>query len=335
MKKLLVLTLVLVAASTANAQLNLFYDVRPTLAAIDTPAAPFIYSASLSPYIAYGIGQVYPLQNTGHRGDGQNVYVCPKMHDVTDYIGTGLPDGVDEHISTLNPAYDWSQADAYLYAAFTGNATEVVSSIGIDATLPAAAFTPGTTFWLQSAVTTAVNAATLWDGTSITGGNAATSMKFVQVPVAAGPAYDAAAGINTTNNVAQIAQLHLVAEYKVANETPGVYNLFLSENALKITRVANPGPAAALPFNFGYAAGAPEPGTSNATPDLVVTVVRKGDFDYDGAAATGLDDYAYYGIGADSTLVNPVESWLGDMDADGSPCTGLDDYDYYKHANIP
>ena len=95
------------------------------------------------------------------------------------------------------------------------------------------------------------------------------------------------------------------------------------------------GPAAALPFNFGYAAGVPEPGTSNATPDLVVTVVRKGDFDWDGAAATGVDDYAYYSIGADPTLVNPVEFWLGDFDLDGAAFTGLDDYDYYKHANVP
>lgn len=355
MRKMLALTLVLVAASTVNAQLNIWYDVRPDLAAIDNPAGtPWVNTGSLSPYIGSAVGQVYPLQNIanpGGRGDGQMVWISPKLHDVCDYTGLGLPDGLDEHwiSAELGETIDWSTNSFSMWAEFIGTGNEVVSSIGVDANIPAAAFAGAVdgVYHLTAAVTTIENAS-LWSGYAIGGGNASTSIKMVQVPVIAGtpnPTYDATAGIHAGSPTTKIATVAVTSDYRNGAEggrfdLPTTYGLFLSQNSLLITKVANPGPAGALAYNFGYAGGLPEDGTNNQSADMVINVVRKGDFDLDGAAATGIDDYAYYGIAANfnGSNCNPYEMWLGDFypaSIDGGPATGIDDYEYFKHSYIP
>jgi hypothetical protein len=333
--------------------LNLFYDVRPTIAEIDSPAPPYTNSASLSIYAPY-IGKPYPLANGGGRGDGQFVFVSPQLEDVSNYYGTGT-DGIDENIAILNPAYDYSQNDFYLYAEFLGTAGEIASSVGVTQSIPAAAFTGGNGFYLASAAATPMTA-TLWDGTNFAGSNASISMKMVQVPVTAGPAFDNDAAYLNPGDTEQVAKVHIQAEYRLT-ETAPYYNggdvadirnyslgVKLAVNELLVTRVSYPTAAAVLPVYLGYDnAGALElwgNGTSttgtNPTDDMSIIVVRKGDYDFDGGAASGVDDYAYYSIGADPTNVNPLEWWLGDFDGFGDgPNTGLDDVDYFRHANIP
>lgn len=332
MRKVALAMLAVVALTTvASAQLNLFYDVRSNIAVIDAPAAPFIYSASLSPWWP-DIGRNYPLYGTplGGRGDGQNIYVSPFMPDTTDWTGTGAPDGVPESTSFIDPSYDHSVGAFYLYAAYAGPAdpTKVVSSIGVVQSIPGA-FASATNFYLASATTTLVNP-TLWDGTAVTGSNASTSLKMVQVPVMAGPAFDPGVGIKP-GQTWQIAKVDIVGASKTPGMGVGIYNVNLSENALLITNVISGGGGGALAYTFGYAAGVPDTGSA---PDMVITVVRKGDFDFDGYAATGVDDFAYYPIGADPSLINPVEFWLGDFDGDGFTFTGVDDFQYLQESNV-
>jgi hypothetical protein len=346
MKKMLALTLVLVAASTVNAQLNLFYDVRSVddftvPNAIDNPAGtPYVNSASLATYAPYGIGQNYLLQSGGARGDGQMIWVSPKITDVTDYTGFGGPDLQDEHLYSWDANLDYSKGAFYLYGQFIAGGNEVVSSIGVDQNIPAAAVVDNDlNFYLLGATTTIENA-TLWDGYNFSGSNASTSLKMVQVPVIPGtpnPTYDATAGLHGTQKLAKVAIEGAFKEGAVNNTAYAQYDLFLAQNSLLITQVAYPGPAGALVYNFGYAGGSPEDGTANLTADMVIIEVRKGDFDLDGAAATGIDDLAYYDIASfyNGTNVNPYELYLGDFDGDGAPCSGIDDGEYYKHANVP
>jgi hypothetical protein len=328
-----------VTAVSADA-LNLFYDVRPTIAEIDSPVAPYIYSASLCPY-APSIGYNYDLYASGGRGDGQMVWVCPKIEDTTDWTGFGAPDLVEEHISTINPSYDWSQADFYLYAEFQGTAGQIVSSIGVSQTIPAAAFAAGGGFYLESANATPMTT-TLWDGTNFAGSDAAISMKMVQVPVTAGPAFDNDAAYLNPGDTEQIAKIHLQAAYRNGETVAASYGAKLAVNELLVTRVSYPTAAAVLPVYMGYNAGSLElwgNGTSqigtNPSDDMVIKVVRKGDFDFNGTAADAIDDYAYWAISPDPTMCNPFEFWIGDMDLDGMTCSSLDDFDYIKHSFIP
>ena len=347
------LLLVACVTSVASAQLNLFYDVRADKAEILAPAAPYTNTLSLSPYGPSGIGQNYPLANGGGKGDHAIVYVCPKMADTTDYTGFGAPDGVPESSYSWDANVDWTVADIYLYAEFHG-AAQVVSSIGVTQDIPAAAFVaaPDTAF-LES-VTAAPQNASLWDGTNFTGSNAAIKMKMVKVPVAGSPpAFNAAAGIHD-GSFEQIAKVHVASALRQlsggGSPIPvATYGAKLSVNELLCTKVQYPGSAGALPMNLGYVGGAPEAatgtgsvlGATSATDDFSVTIVRKGDYDFDGAAATSIDDFAYFGIAlnwnglpAPDTNINRVELYLSDFDGDGSPATALDDGEYFKHNTI-
>lgn len=357
MKRGLVFALacVTVAALTTgvNAQLNMFYDVRGNIADIDAGNPPiFANTASLAGYFPYQ-GYEMAVQNGGMRGDGEMVFLSPKIHDVTDYTGIGPPDGVDEHIDLFYGG-DFSVATIYLYAEFVGTAGEVVSSIGVDQDIDAAAFADdGSHYYLLGATTTIQNTG-LWDGhlPDPSGSGASVPIKLVQVPVTdpgGGPVFDATAGIGpgTTH---QIAQLDLEGEYRPgsATGTPQSYDLFLGVNNLLCTRVSDPGPAPLLNVNFGYdGAGSPEAGgsgedeaTTSPTTDVVIRVQTKGDYDSDGRV-TSIDDFAYYDMSGNwngdpvNTNMNRYELYLSDFDLDGSPATALDDFQYYQYANLP
>jgi hypothetical protein len=345
------LLLVACVTSVASAQLNLFYDVRDNTADILSPAPPYTASASLATYFPYGIGQEYPLFNGGGKGDGQRIFLSPQIEDVTDYTGFGAPDGIPESVYSsyiympdpANPKYDWSLGDFYLYAEFAG-AAKVVSSIGATQDIPAAAFAVGGGMYLASA-TAAVENASLWDGTNFTGSGTSIKIKAVKVPVAGSPpAFDALAGLHN-GSFEKIAKVHVQSSVRNGESAVGNWGVKLSVNELLCTQVQYPGSAGALALNLGYAAGAPEAasgsgsvlGATSATDDMVITVVRKGDFDVDGVAATGSDDFAYYDIALyyDGTNCNRFETYLADFDMDGIPATGSDDAEYYKHAAVP
>jgi len=330
-------------ASVVNADsLTLFYDARSTAAAINTPAPPYTNSASLCLYAPYGIGQNYPLYATGHAGDGQMVWVSPKIGDLVNYYGQTIPDGIPDEQCVWNN-YNYSLNSFYLYANFVGQAGAVISSIGVDQAIPGA-FSAGADpqFFLQSATTTLVNTS-LWSpsGTSVTGNNALTTLKMVQVPVkagTAGPEFDTTVGLRANSGITQIAKVDLVGAMRPHRTVPppakvGIYNVSLTENALKVTSCAAVAPPALTKY-FGYWHGAPDTGSN---PDMVIYVVCKGDFDLDGTGATTLDNFAYYDISAYATQTNfnPFEQWLGDFDGDGQPATTIDNIDYFRYANIP
>jgi hypothetical protein len=344
------LLLVACVTSVASAQLNLFYDTRATTADILSPAPPYTASASLATYFPYGIGQEYPLFNGGGKGDSQRIFLSPQIEDVTDYTGFGSPDGIPESIYSwyaympdpANPKYDWSQGDFYLYAEFAG-VGQVVSSIGVTQDI-AGAFVGGSGMYLASASATAENGG-LWDGTNFTGSNASINMKMVKVPVAGSPpAFNATAGLHN-GSFEKIAKVHVQSSVRNGESAVANWGVKLSVNELLCTRVQYPGSAGALPMYFGYVGGAPEAasgsgsvqGASSATDDMTITVIRKGDFDADGVAATGSDDFAYYDIALyyDGTNCNQFEQYLADFDLDGIPSTGSDDGEYYKHAAVP
>ena len=330
----------LIASSSAvSAQLTLWYDVRSSLAVIDTPVPPHTNSASLStrfpPY-----GQGYPLCNGGGRGDGQVIYLSPKIHDMTDYTGYGPPDGIDEHISMSG--CDWSQGDFYLYATFDGDPNEVISTLGVTQEIPSTAFASGVKKYFLQSVTTTLQNTWLWDGYLITGSNATTNYRLAQIPAGGNPpVFDPNQGLGD-GDTEQIARIHVETAYRLgAGPFPvATYGVKLKVNDLLCTRVSDPGPAAVLPVNFGYAANcSPEAGgpgnvagTTSPTDDMVIMVVCKGDFDLDGQPATALDDLAYIDIATyyNGTNCNPFELYLADFDCDGVPATPLDDFEYYK-----
>jgi len=350
-KMLLGLVLVACVASVANAQLNLFYDVRADKAEILAPAKPYTNINSLSPYIGSAIGQVYPLDNNGGKGDHAIVYICPKMADTTDYSGFGPADGIPESSYSWDANIDWTVADIYLYAEFHG-ASQVVSSIGVNQLIDANAFTVADDKAYLETVTASIENGSLWSGHYFTGSNDSVSLKFVNVPVTTGspPTFDAAAGIHD-GSFEQIAKIHIGSGLRQlsgggAPVPVATYGAKLAVNELLCTKVQYPGTAGDLPLNLGYLGGAPEAatasgsvqGATSATDDFTVVIARKGDFDFDGAAATSIDDFAYYGIAlnwnglpAPDTNINRVELYLADFDLDGSPATSLDDGEYYKH----
>jgi hypothetical protein len=348
-KMLLGLALVACLASVANAQLNLFYDARATTAEIVTPVAPYTNSASLSYYAYAGIGQNYPLANGGGKGDGQMIWVSPQIHDIVDAYGQPTPDGYDENFYSWSyGALDYSRGSFYLYADYSADAGNVVSSIGLAQNIPAAGFSANGSFFLESAATTATaENLDLWSGYYINGSNDSTSLKFVQVPVTTGtpPAFDAAAGI-VPGSLAQIAKVDVRGAYRVRlEEKVKTYGVKLAVNELLCTQVKYPGTAGDLTVKLGYANGVPEAagsgstqGVTSATDDMTMYVVRKGDFDLDGAAATGIDSLAWFDIVKNSNFAdpnwNPFEQWLGDFDGDGVPCTGIDWGEYSKQFNV-
>lgn len=355
----LVLSLVLVGMVTtvASAQLTLFYDVRQK-ADIVTPKAPYLASDSLCRYVSVGYGQNYPLHNAGHEGDGQQVWVSPYMKDFTDYTGFGGPDSRPESMHSFYDGVDYAQADFYLYAKYAGPTDYVVSSIGVtqEVVQGAAAFTqssPGK-FYIGSLTTTVANN-TLWDGYNFVGSNASTKLKEVQVPVTgtSTPAYDAGAGIGP-GYFDKIATLHVQGGPMDYGKVPHAanYGLKLKVNELLCTQVTRPPASApALVVKFGYwlngstweaetasGTGSVENATTT-TEDMVITVIQKGDFDFNGLACNSYDDLAYYDIALfySSTLknCNPYEMWLADFDNNGIPANSNDDFEYYKHAAFP
>lgn len=349
-KFLLALALVAIATTAANAQLNLFYDVREKTDIL-TPAAPYLASDSLCTYVAYGYGQNYPLYNSGGRGDGQTVWISPWMKDFCDYTGNPLyPDGIPENEHSFYAGIDWSKADFNLYAEYAAPAGTVVSSIGVTQEIPAAAFTANAgDFYLESVSVTPQNT-TMWDGYNFVGADDSISMKMVQVPVAAGPVFDTDAAFLNPGDFEKIATFEVQAAEMAYGEDPEVksYEVTLKVNELLCTHVAYPTPAGNLSMNLGYYQGAEDPLTggntgsdlnaTSANADMIITVVQKGDFDLDGAACTANDDFAYYDIvtfynGVDNC--NAFEMYLADFDLDGLPATGIDDYEYYKHATFP
>jgi len=351
-KFLLALALVAVATTAANAQLNLFYDVRATAAEIAAPAAPYTNSASLDDVYYYG--QSYPLYNGGGRGDGQVIYLSPKLADVVYYTGFPPTDGRDEHWNVMEsgqPDVDWSQGDFYLYAEYVSAAGPVISSIGVTQEIDPDAFVAADDKFYLDSLTVTPETPTLWDGTNFTGSDASISMKAVQVPVAAGPVFDNSAAYLNPGDFEQIASFHVETGYRTGSGLvpPTTYSLKLKVNELLCTQVAYPTAAGNLAMNMGYAAGSLDPllggqtGSDNnatsAADDMLITIWRKGDLDGDGTQCTGIDDLAYYtialkwnGLPPPDTNINPLEQYLTDFDVDGSPATGVDDMDYYKHA---
>lgn len=353
-KYVLALALVGICATAASADLDLFYDVRATIGDIDAPSAPYTNSLSVSPYIGSYIGQNYPLQNGGARGDGERVYVSPKVRDYTNpyTLLANDTDGIPEHQFPFDTSIDYSLASINLYASFSGNAGEVISSIGADQDVSADGANTAASF-AQPTVTTEIVNTGLWDGwlPAAPAAGGSTAIKLVQVPVIAGPAFDATVGIGN-GDTELIATVNLEGQVRPDSEPDGVddpgavglYNVFLSVNNLLCTRVADGG-AADVVVNFGYdGAGSPEAGgsgtvdnTTSPTADAVITVIRKGDLDYDGFAATGVDDFVYYAInaseGSNPGAIHPAEVWLSDFDADGFPATGTDDFGYFV-ANV-
>lgn len=331
----------LALASTADGQLTLWYDVRPTLSEIDAPVPPYTNSASLSTHFP-PCGQAYPLCNGGGRGDGQIIYLSPKIPDVTDYTGYGPPDGVPEHINSLYTACDWSRGDFHLYAEFIGTPGEVISTLGVTQEIPSTAFVSGVKKYFLQGVTTTLRNTWLWDSYSITGSDATTDYRLIQIPVSGNPpVFDPNQGLGA-GETERIAQIHVETAYRMgAGPFPvAAYGVKLKVNDLLCTRVSDPGPAPDLPVNFGYDAncaaelGGPGnvQGTTSPTDDMVIMVVCKGDFDLDGQPATPLDDLAYFDIITyyNGTNCNPFELYLADFDCDGVPATGMDDLEYYK-----
>lgn len=327
------LLLVACVTSVASAQLTLWYDVRPTIAEINTPAIPYTnwHSAAPDPYPSYGIGVNYPLYNSGGRGDGQILYISPKMADVVDYLGNPPGDGIDEHLCDIcGPGVDYSVGDFYLYASYAAPAGKVVSSIGVTQDIPAAAFTAGD--MKLASVTAAAQNTGLWSGTNFTGSNASISLKMVQVPVAGSPpAFNAGAGI-IPGATDQIAKFHVDTAYSSTSALPVGYGVKLAVNALLVTQVQYPGAAGDLAVNFGYVAGAAEAatgtgsvqGATSATDDFTIQVQRKGDYNANGTI-DGDDLTAYLFVTSyDMNMVNPAELYLSDFNLNGTPADGDD-----------
>jgi len=325
------------AASGQTSELNLFYDVRPSAAEILTPAPPYIYSASLSPYVSYGIGQEYPLSNGGGRGDEQMVFLSPKLEDVTDYTGFGQPDGLDEHFFSWDEDVDWSKGVFYLYAEYEALQDFVATGIGVDQAVPSGAFATGNGFYLRSVVTTLENTS-IWDASEVTGGNALTRLKMVKVPLEGSPpVFDSDAGIGP-GDLVQVAKVTVESEYRNGETAVASWGVKLTVNGFLCSQF-HPTDPNDVTVNFGYVSGSAElggpgsqEGTTSTEPDMVIMVVRKGDFNLNGVACDGDDLIAYYAIGAYPSQCNPFELYLADFDDDGHGATSIDDFDYYKHA---
>jgi hypothetical protein len=304
MKKLIAIALVSVAfVGTANAgDLDLYFDVRDA-GAIMSPAAPYTNSATI---LAPGVA--YPLDNAGGKGDGDILYVSPKLAG-------------NAHIEPVS-TFDSSFASINLYADFNGNAGEVVSSIGANVDLAAsgdyslddASFTINPANWSPS-------------GTLSTVTTAGGSLKAVQVPVDAGPVFNPLAGINGTNNeLVAVGTMDVEGAARAGVGAIGVVEVRLSVNNLLCTRVADPGPAGAMTVSFGYDAGAPEAAVDGSTDgagvggaaDAVIKVVMKGDFDEDGST-TFIDLNIFLAAlgNPGGAGLNPSDRWKGDFDNDG------------------
>jgi hypothetical protein len=95
------------------------------------------------------------------------------------------------------------------------------------------------------------------------------------------------------------------------------------------------GATGVLSVSFGYAGGRPEAGgpgsvvgTTIAAADMIIHVLRAGDFDRDGAAATSIDTIVACDIvrflDPNNPNCDPFELWLSDFDNDGVPFTTID-----------
>lgn len=262
------------SATIANAQMNasFFLDARDSIAAIDTPV-------NLSGYLNE--------PNGGGRGDGQTVYIAPKV--------AGLE---------VQGANNTSTATMTLYVDVSnGGAGEVLAAVGLDmAIAPSAA---NERELLSASVTIHNSVAEVgggltnapWNDTaeSTAFTTAGGGIKAVRVPVedlGGGPMFNAALGI-TNGNGYRLATVDLEADTcgTAGRGCQPSLDVFLSVNNLLVTAVSNPGPSAAVTLDLGYTGGAAEGATANgstegatsATADAVIVIKPKGDFNNDGA----------------------------------------------------
>jgi hypothetical protein len=352
MRKLTILAAgvaVALAASTARAQNNglvVWFDVRPTAAAITAPVAPYTLGTSTLANVGKKLVPNITPGNAGRAGDAAILFLSPELPLRADT-------GAGAHCTKkgANPFVNNSQQNLYAYMTVGDRAAgidEVIGALGLDIDIvKGGAAAEGT---VLEGVTYAANAA-LWDGenSSVTdnggGVDFTIATKAVRVPVAAGPVFDATGATPGTHQVATIG-LNAGDWDKVnALATPQADNTWTVRNTvnnLLVTRVYNgAGPTPELP-DFGYvttpaeynqppalnayttgtdeeAAGGDGStvGTTSTQADALIIVIPKGDFSNDNAV-TAADIGGMNAAIAAGVAARQREVYLGDYNVSNS-----------------
>jgi hypothetical protein len=339
---------VALAASTARAQgtnngLAVWYDVRPTSAAILAPVAPFTNGTSVNNGAKTNTVFQVNAGNLGRAGDAAILFMSPELPISP---ATTLPGQYTKSkLETRNNA----EKNLYKYMTVGDRAAgidEVVGALGLNIDIvKGGAAGEGA---ILDGVTYAANAA-LWDGenSSVTdnGGGIDWTIetKAVRVPVAAGPVFDAT---GATPGVHQVATIGINAsDWDKANAVPAnssadnTWTVHDSVNNLLVTRVYNgAGPTPEMP-DFGYvttSAGAPPVfttgtdeeaaggdgntvGTTSVQADATIIVLPIGDFNNNnGVSALDIAGFnTAVAAGAAGTL-RQRELYLGNFNNDAT-----------------
>lgn len=312
------------SASIAKADMtaNFFLDARDNFAQIFTPTA--------SP-----VGGYANNANSGVRGDGQTIYVAPKVGGAEIDPNTGI----DTSLATMTLYVDVDSADSNEVLAAVGLDMSIAASDSDERQLAGASVAiHNTAAEVESGIPGFTNlSGAPWNQVaestpfSTTGGG----IKMVRIPVEddgnGGAMFNAGLGVTNNDSYAyRLATVTIEADTCGAQDRgcQPALDVYLSVNNLLVTSVsssATPGPVA---LGLGYNGVNPDPalngdtgsdaGATSALPDAVIIIKPKGDFDNDG----DFDGFDLSGIlpaigDSGNGLLNQREVFTGDFNGDG------------------
>lgn len=356
------------AVVTTNDGLAIWYDVRSTAASITAPAAPFTLGNSVEQLKGKALVSVNSeAGNGGGPGDGQILWISPRLPKRTDFPTFGL------HWTgkKSNALVDQSVKSLYKYMTVQsrGGTGEVIAALGLNTAITKGG-TAGTGSRIENITVTANGA--LWNGNnnvvSSAGDNWSITAKAVKVPVsdnAGTPVYNAAGGAVPSATPYQLGSINVTAGVWAKNVavSNGTYGVKDSVNNLLVTRVVSSGSLPAEEPDFGYTtnlisgtAGSPgalyrtgsstnanKPeansggdgltiGTTSVQDDATIIVSAKGDFTGDGIVNT-FDNTLYNAVVTGAVAQRQREVYLGDFDNSGNVNT-FDNTFYSSYAVI-
>lgn len=325
----------LTVVAKAAPESTYFFDIRPTTAAISTPANPFLIGQGDFPNDG-GAG--------GGKGNGQVLRICPTISNnyhstLAGGAGTSYPNFDSDNNASTGALFLYADVGDDAGAIGTG---DVISSVGLDMAVSTTAVTPRFEIatinwaWTLTDASSPVNYG-FAAGTSSRAG--VVGAKYVKVPVDGASLYATAGGL-TPGSFTQLGRMDVVAAGRGAvgcqNQTTvhannSTYNVNLSINNLLITRTfSNVVADTEERVSLGYTGGAVEADVSGNTVggagvrDAVIQVRMKCDTNGSGHV-TSLDGAGFTNAVnlVPNTNITQAQRYLYDRNNSGT-ITSLD-----------
>lgn len=337
----------LTVAAKAAPESTYWFDVRPTAAAITTPAIPFLHGQGDFPDDG-GAG--------GGRGNGQVLRISPTISNGYH----NAPAGAGPSYPNFDADGNAATGDLFLYCDVLANqdapagTNDVISSIGLDMAISTTAATPrfeiGSVAWTWTLTDPSVPV-NYGFANGVSSRTGVVGAKYVKVPVDGASLYASAGGL-TIGGPYRLGRLAIGAAARdavncntqtTAHATNSTYTVTMSINNLLITRTFSTG-GNAVPeerVSLGYTGGAIEADVSGnsvggaGVRDAIIQVRMKADTNGSGHV-TSLDigGFTTAQNKVPNTSINQRERYLFDRNNNGT-ITSLDISGFTGAQNAP